>query len=123
MTNFLKIDIIQLCHPTAPELKIVQTETGKQGMRKLNQKTVWSTDNLYLAAAIICFTGIEPVLEIQGNWVQFIFPINSKLHEALQKFNGGEAYSLSEFSRQVKRLRALMLTMRRNRITSGEICR
>ena len=72
----------------------------------------WSTDNIYLAAAIICFIGIEPVLEIQNNWVKFIFPVNAKLHDALQKFMGGEAYNLSEFSRQVKRLRALMLTMR-----------
>ena len=72
----------------------------------------WATDNIYLAAGIICFVGIEPVFEIQNNWVKFTFPVNAKLHNALEKFNGGEAYSLSEFSRQVSRLRALMMIKR-----------
>ena len=99
------------------------TKMITQGMRKLRKQENWSTDNMYLSAAIICFAGIEPVLEVENSWVRFIFPINAALHDALQKFNGGEAYSLSEFSRQVKRLRALMLTMRHKGTASGEICR
>jgi hypothetical protein len=81
-------------------------------MGALRKEKNWSTDNIYLTAAIICFTGIDPALDIQNNWVKFTFPVNAKLHGALEKFNGGEAYDLSEFSRQVKRLRALMLSMR-----------
>jgi hypothetical protein len=88
-------------------------------MRELSQPKIWSTDDIYLVASVICFTRSEPSLEIQDNWVRFSFPINAALHDALQKFNGGEAYNLSEFSRQVKRLRALMLTMRRNEINRG----
>ena len=82
-------------------------------MGALRKQKTWSTDNIYLVAAIICFAGMEPVLENQGSWVRFSFPITASLHDALQKFNGGEAYCLSEFSRQVKRLRALMITKRR----------
>ena len=78
----------------------------------MSTEKTWSTDNLYLTAAITCFTGVEPVFEIQNNWVKFTFPVNAKLHNALEKFNGGEAYSLSEFSRQVSRLRALMMIKR-----------
>jgi hypothetical protein len=81
-------------------------------IEKMGTKKNWATENLYLAAAIICFIEIEPILEIQNNWVHFIFPVNAKLHDALQKYNGGESYNLSEFARQVKRLRALMLSMR-----------
>jgi len=88
-------------------------------MRKLSPAQLWSTDDIYLVAAIICFTRSEPSLEIQDNWVRFSFPINAALHDALQKFSGGEAYSLAEFSRQVKRLRALMLTMRRTGMNRG----
>jgi hypothetical protein len=68
---------------------------------------LFSLSDLY-TAAFCSIHGLKFSLTIKGNKVFFLFDTSPKLYRILQAFNEGCPVDVAEFSREIKRLRAIM---------------
>lgn len=77
-------------------------------MRKEN---TFRIQDLY-TAAFCTLSGLTYTLEKKGSKVLFCFEPASDLYNALQAFNEGTSVDVAEFTREIKRLRAIMYEAR-----------
>jgi hypothetical protein len=77
----------------------MDTETGKRTFR---------ISDIYTAAYLV-LSNLNYTLEKKDNKILFCFASSPDLYKQLQAFNEGVSVDVAEFSREVKRLRAIML--------------
>lgn len=77
------------------------------------------TPNLYLSAAIVTLTGIQPEYKVQNNKTLFVFPVSEALYKAMTEYNNGAVGNLYDHDETIKRLRAEMLTRRNLKLNGG----
>ena len=79
------------------------------------EKKTFRIADIYTAAFLV-LTNLNYSLEKKDEKILFCFASSPELYKQLQAFNEGTRVDVAEFSRAVKRLRAIMLEAKRGGI-------
>lgn len=76
---------------------------------KINSSIPYYDINL---SAYLAYRGIKPVLVKENTRVVFCFPNDPRTHQTMAEYNGNPSVPLLDFIGHLRRLRAMMLSMR-----------
>jgi hypothetical protein len=76
-------------------------------------KELFETPDIWLAAAIACFAGIEPNYSNRNGRIVFLFPKSDAVYRAMSDYNSDEPLPSFTFAQQSRELKGRLMRLKR----------